>query len=72
MNNLKKLRLERGITQSELASMLGLTQSNVSRIENDEVQMTLKTALTITQKINCTIDELIGKEEDGDDRTAEG
>lgn len=65
---LKEIRLERGMTQEELAAKLGITQSNLSRMESGEVQMSLSMALAITKECDCTIDELIGREE-GEDET---
>ena len=35
MNNIKNKRIEKGITQEALAAKVGLTQSNISRIESE-------------------------------------
>lgn len=65
--NLKKIRLSRSMTQEQLASKVGITQSNLSRIENGDVQISLKLAKALSEALNCTMDELIGepKEEEG-------
>lgn len=39
--NLKKLRLERGLTQKELASITGISRGTLSRIENKEKDITI-------------------------------
>lgn len=59
MNNLKKIRTEKGITQEDLAKMVGLTQSNISRIENDEVHTSISTAFAIANALECKVDELV-------------
>ena len=64
MNNLRKLRLARGMTQEALAAKIGVTQSNLSRIENGDVQISLKLAQEIAKVLHCTLDELIGEPEE--------
>lgn len=61
---LKEIRLAKGLTQEDLASKLGITQSNLSRMESGEVQMSLNMAIAITKECGCTLDELIGEPEE--------
>lgn len=69
MNRVRDIRVAKGLTQEAFASRLGITQSNLSRIENGEVQMSLNMAIAIAKEGGCTVDELIGEEEhDADDR----
>lgn len=42
MNNLKWLRKQKGLTQQELASELGITKRGYQRIESEEVQISKK------------------------------
>lgn len=37
MNNLKKIRQERNMTQFELGIRAGITPTDISRIENDKI-----------------------------------
>lgn len=62
MNKMKEKRVELGITQEALAAKVGLTQSNISRLENEEVQPSLKLARQIAAEFGCTVDEVFGEE----------
>jgi len=37
MNNLKKIRVELGFSQFDLAKLANITPSDISRIENDKI-----------------------------------
>ncbi len=50
-----KLRERRGLTQTQLAAMLGTTASAVSRIENG-TNITLKTLVRIAEKLRARAD----------------
>lgn len=66
MNNIKSKRIEKGITQEALAAKVGLTQSNISRIESEGVFPNVKTAAAIASALECSMDELFG-EYDGEE-----
>ena len=69
---MKDIRLKRGMTQEELANRIGISQSQIARYENGDSEPTLDTLRKLSEELNCTLDELIGKEDrNGDDRTAE-
>ena len=70
MKNLKKIRLERGMTQIELAQAVGLSDQAICTYEIGTREPSLETLRKLASVLECTIDELIGKEEDGEDRTA--
>lgn len=72
MNNLKEIRKEKGMTQEELANAVGITQSNLSRIENGKVQISLKLAKDITVTLGCTVDDLIREPEVEDENCHAG
>ena len=57
---MKEIRLERGMTQEELASRIGVSQSQIARYENDDSEPTLDTLRKLSKELNCTLDELIG------------
>ena len=50
-----KLRERRGLTQTQLAAMLGTTASAVSRVENG-TNITLKTLARIAEKLRARAD----------------
>ena len=70
MKNLKKIRLERGMKLCDLAKRIGLSCQAVYYYETGAREPSLETLRKLASVLECTIDELIGKEEDGDDRTA--
>lgn len=51
-NQLKALRAERGLTQAELAEMIGTKQSVISRIERDPVRVGLPVFMDIAEKLD--------------------
>lgn len=71
--NLKKIRLERGMTQSEVADAIGVTNQAVYYYEAGAREPNLETLRKLATVLNCTIDELIGNEEgeDGESERAE-
>lgn len=46
-NNLKELRTEKKLSQSELAEIVGVSRNTISSIETGQYQPTAKLALTI-------------------------
>lgn len=60
-NNLRKLRLNKSITQTELAQKLHLSRTAISNYENGKVQPSLETLIRISEIFEITIDELIKK-----------
>lgn len=45
--DIRAIRERHGVSQSELAAKLGVTQSTVSRLETGELKMNLRTRLAI-------------------------
>ena len=60
-NNLRKLRLNKSITQTELAQKLHLSRTAISNYENGKVQPSLDTLIKISEIFEITIDELMQK-----------
>lgn len=52
MKNLRKLRLERGLTQAELADMIGVNQATISKIERGSEAVTLDLVFRIAATLN--------------------
>ena len=60
---IKSKRIERDITQSELAEMIGVSKTYIYLIENDKKTPSLKMILRISRVLRYSVDELIGSEE---------
>ena len=52
---LKELRGRRGLLQGELASILGYTKQNMSYMEKDDSNITVKSLLAILTELNCSL-----------------
>lgn len=62
MNRIRAIRVERNLSQKELAEKAGLSQVNVSRYEKGQRKLEIQTAARIAEALGCTVDELITKE----------
>ena len=63
VKNLKKLRLEFGISQQQLADVIGVSQQSVNKYENHNVEPDIETLIAIAEYFNVTIDYLVGRDE---------
>ncbi len=63
MNNLKKLRKSKGLTQSELAQFIGITQNSYSYWENDKVKIDNASILKLADFFGVSVDYLLGRED---------
>ena len=61
--NLKEIRLKRGMTQKELAISIGVTDAAICQYETGAREPDLETLRKLSDVLNCTLDELIGKRE---------
>lgn len=59
---IRKLRRAKDITQRELAAMLGLERSTVSKWEKGVALPRGKTLIKLAEILECTVDELIKEE----------
>ncbi len=57
-NGLRKKRLNAGLSQAELAAMLGTVQSAVSAWESGEKMPRASQLPALAKALSCTIDEL--------------
>lgn len=55
----RDIRCGYGLTQKQLSIMTGISQANISDIENGRVSPTISTAAKIAAALGCTIDELM-------------
>lgn len=64
-NKLLQIRLQMGYKkQLDFARFLGLSQQAYNKIENNKKQVTLETAIDISDKLNIPIREIFYKSED--------
>jgi putative transcriptional regulator len=58
MNRVKEYRLERNLTQDELAQAVGVSRQSINAIERGRYIPSLPLALKFAQLFNCPTDEL--------------
>ncbi|GAB5471437.1 MAG: helix-turn-helix transcriptional regulator [Rhodospirillales bacterium] len=59
-NRLKEIRLERGLSQEQLAELVHTDKSNISRLERGTRGLSGKWLRVISEKLGTTPDELLG------------
>lgn len=57
-NNVKISRVQKDLTQQQLAEKVGITRQTISLIEKGEYNPTLKLCLNICYAVNKTLDEV--------------
>lgn len=61
MQNIREARQLKGITQEQLAKMLGITQGAVAQWENGLTHPSFEMLPKVAEALGLTVDELIGK-----------
>ncbi len=61
--NIRRLRIGRGLTQSDLAKYLGVSVQAVSKWERGYSYPDMSLLLPIVEKFDITLDELFGRED---------
>ena len=61
--NLKTLRQERHLNQQQLANLVGVSQQCISEWENGNTEPTLSALWELSDALEISIDELVGKSE---------
>ena len=56
----KKLRLEMGLTQNEVATALSVTPGYISNVENGRTAMSLRVLTYYAKLMNISLDSLVG------------
>ncbi|MGO5231969.1 helix-turn-helix domain-containing protein [Thermoguttaceae bacterium LCP21S3_D4] len=59
---IKELRINRGLTQDNLADIVGVNTSHISNIENNHTKVSLNVLLAITNALNTSIDYLLSEQ----------
>jgi transcriptional regulator with XRE-family HTH domain len=65
---LQRLRKQRGITLTGLATMTGISKSTLSRLESGQRRPSLEVLLPLAQAYRVPLDDLVGAPEVGDPR----
>lgn len=60
MTNIKRIRMQRLLSQKELATMCGISQQRICGYEKGKHKMSIVSAHKIAKALNVTIDDLIG------------
>lgn len=63
MNRIREIRKKRGLTQIELAEMLGTTQATLSGWETERIRTSTESLIRLSEVLHCSTDELLGLEE---------
>ncbi len=58
---IKRLRKERGLTQTEVAEKLFMSPQNISRVESGDGEPTVEMLMQISELFNVSIDTLVGR-----------
>lgn len=66
IENLKKLRTEKRISQQHLASILGVSQQSINKYENHNVEPDISTLIAMADYFDTTIDYLVGRHNNPD------
>ena len=64
VKNLKLLRQAKGISQQQLAHVLGLSQQSINKYENHNVEPDITTLIKMAQFFEISVDYLIGNSTD--------
>ena len=61
VKNLKYLRNQKGISQQQLAAVLGVSQQSVNKYENHNVEPDIATLVAMADYFGTTIDCMVGR-----------
>ncbi|MCB7321273.1 helix-turn-helix domain-containing protein [Lacrimispora sp. 210928-DFI.3.58] len=59
-DNIKKYRLYKGLTQKQLASLIGKTESSIQKYEAGKVEIPRKVLFNIAKQLDCSFIQLNG------------
>ena len=60
VKNLRKLRINKGISQQQLADVIGTSQQSVNKYENHRVEPDISALIKLADYFETTIDYLVG------------
>lgn len=65
--NLKKIRLEKGLTQRQVADYIGCAPSVYSRYETGDREPSIDVLIQLSQYLNVSIDHIVGNDPPSND-----
>ena len=60
VKNLRMLRISRGMSQQQLADVIGTSQQSINKYENHNVEPDIATLIKIADHFETTVDFLVG------------
>ena len=57
--NVRRIRLSKGLSQSQLSALCDIEKTAISRIERGKTNVTIKTLLILSRAFNAKISELV-------------
>ena len=64
MNRIRELRIEKELTQKDLAALLSINQTAVGKYERGELEPNLQSLKKLSHIFECTVDYIIGNSDD--------
>lgn len=64
MNKIRELRTEKGLTQAELAEILGVNQTAVGKYERGELEPNIENLIKLSRFFEVSVDYIIGNADD--------
>lgn len=61
MNNIKAIRKEQGLSVTELAAKLNMSQGNLTKIENNQIELKSDTAVKIAEALGVAVQAITTK-----------
>jgi len=58
-DNMKKIRLEKGMSQGDICRALGLDRAYISNIENGKQNLTISTMEKVAKALGMSVDQLL-------------
>lgn len=60
LKNLKTLRIQSGISQKQLADVIGVSQQSINKYENHNIEPDIRTLIALADFFGTSVDYLIG------------
>ena len=63
VKNLKKLRMEKKVSQQQLASIIGISQQSINKYENHNIEPEISILIALSDYFQTSVDYLVGHTE---------
>ena len=60
LENLRRLRIEAGVSQKSLAETIGVSQQSINKYENHKIEPDIETLIRIADYFKTSVDYLVG------------